>query len=140
MAYLLSRAARTFVPSPRSLLPNILHYSATKSYSNHARMLANRQPRSIIIHSQCLPRTSLTTRDFSSSAPVAVKRQKKYKLKTNHAAAARWKALANRMYKRVSWFIRCLLYVICLRWSTDAFSCSGERENRISMSRNHQLS
>ncbi|PVF97202.1 hypothetical protein CPB86DRAFT_707589 [Serendipita vermifera] len=39
-------------------------------------------------------------RAFSTTLPLLVKRKKKYKLKTNHAAAWRWKALANRMFKR----------------------------------------
>ncbi|KIM28415.1 hypothetical protein M408DRAFT_69764 [Serendipita vermifera MAFF 305830] len=42
-------------------------------------------------------------RSFSSTPLLqqySAKRQKKYKLKTNHAAAARWKALSRRMYKR----------------------------------------
>lgn len=40
------------------------------------------------------------TRLFSSSPLSHVKREKKYKLKTNHAAAARWKALANHFKRR----------------------------------------
>ncbi|KAG8789819.1 hypothetical protein FRC15_000011 [Serendipita sp. 397] len=39
-------------------------------------------------------------RTFFSSPLALLKRKKKYKLKTNHAAANRWKALAKHQFKR----------------------------------------
>src|SRR5260370_12296241 len=44
----------------------------------------------------------LADRTFSTSPLVQAARVKKYKLKTHHAAAKRWKALASGLFKRVN--------------------------------------
>ena len=45
---------------------------------------------------------SFVNRTFSTSPLVQAARVKKYKLKTHHGAAKRWKALASGMFKRVN--------------------------------------
>jgi hypothetical protein len=104
MTSFLLRTARCFTQGAYKSAPRISRSLVT---SNHAPVLPfqSRSRHQITLCSLWIQWSSIRSFSSTPTPHLSPKRQKKYKLKTNHAAAARWKALSNRMYKRVCLYL-----------------------------------